>query len=220
MSSKDYPRLPNQLIARYPPELLSEFERALDDGDVPEEIAFDPVPRLRKRRGGWSEEKQRAFIAALQLLGSVAAAARSVGLTPRGAYRLLECDGADSFAIAWDKAVEEGLERTRTVSLERALHGALVPVLRRGKLVRWEHRRCDRLAIALLGNRSTAIDWYRQGALRRHVYKMELKADDERKAEEKKRNEEAARAYQEELERMIERGRQARQARMPRITRL
>ena len=29
------------------------------------DIAFDPVPRRRKRRNGWTPEAQRAFIAAL-----------------------------------------------------------------------------------------------------------------------------------------------------------
>ena len=140
-----------------------------------------------------------------------------MGRSASTAYRLLEVDGADSFALAWDKAFEEGLQRLREDSIDRALNGALVPVYRKGRLVRVEHRRNDRLAIALLGGGNRNIDWYRQGALRRHVYKLELKAADEERAEKKRREEEAQRAYDEELQRMLDR---ARQARMPRICRL
>ena len=116
--------------------------------------------------------------------------------------------------MAWDKAHEEGLNRLRDDSLDRALNGALVPVYRRGRLVRVEHRRNDRMAIALLGGRNTNIDWYRQGALRRHAYKMELQAADEAQAEEARRREDAQRAYDEELQRMIDK---AASKRVPRL---
>jgi hypothetical protein len=185
--------------------------------DEPDPIDFTPVPRLRKRRGGWSEGAQRDFIACLQRTGSVAASARAVGMSASTAYRLLDADGADSFAIAWDKAAAEGLQRLREDSIDRALNGALVPVYRRGRLVRVEHRRSDRLAIALLGNRNQNIDWYRQGALRRHVYKMELKALDEEQAEAKRREAEAQRRYDEELQAMLDK---ARTMSGPRIRRL
>lgn len=200
--------IPNSIAARFPvtltvADLLAGLP-AEDSAPPPKPIDFTPVPRLRQRRGGWSEQAQRDFIACLQLTGSVAASARAVGRTPSTAYRLLDAEGADSFALAWDKAYEEGLDRLRTDSLDRALNGAFVPVYRKGRLVRVEHRRSDRLAIALLGGRNRDIDWYRQGALRRHVYKMELKAEDERRAEAKRRDAEAQRAYDEELQRMLD----------------
>ena len=153
-----------------------------DDGAAPE-IAFDPVPRLRRRRGGWSEERQRGFIAALALCGSVASAARSVGMTARGAYRLLDADGADSFAAAWDEAVEAGTSRVRLQALDRALHGDLVPVYRRGRLVRVEHRFSDRLAIALLSGRDKSVEDYRRSAVSARRYRQDMKALDARRAE-------------------------------------
>jgi hypothetical protein len=81
------------------PELLpaEAFARPLDELPVAD---FDPVPRQGVRRGGWSEERQRGLIAALVKCGSVAAAARSVGLTPRSAYRLADAPGAESFVMA------------------------------------------------------------------------------------------------------------------------
>ena len=42
------------------------------------------------------------------------------------------------------------------------LGGAFVPVFRRGKLVRVEHRRCDRLALALLAGKEHRVDDYRR----------------------------------------------------------
>ena len=148
--------------------LLAELEATMGDGEAFDEIPFDPVPRLRKRRGGWSAERQRLFIALLRLCGSVSAAAKAVGMTSRGVYRLLKHEGAESFAEAWNVAFEEGLERTRASALERALTGALVPVYRRGKLVRVEHRYSDKLALGLLSGKDTNIDWYKQGAVRRY----------------------------------------------------
>ena len=159
------------------PELLpvAAFPRPSDELPIPE---FDPVPRQRVRRGGWSEERQRGFIAALVKCGSVAAAARSVGLTPRSAYRLADAPGAESFVMAWDEAMKLGMAFIRDDSLDRSLNGAFVPVYRRGKLVRVEHRRNDRLAIAVLGTRDWAADDLRRTALSRREHRLDLAALD------------------------------------------
>ena len=125
------------------------------------------------------------FIAALAGCGSVARAARSVGMTPRSAYRLADADGADSFAAAWDFAIESGIERVRAAALERAINGAPVALFRRGKLVRVEQRRNDRLAIALLAGRDRDIDFYRRSATSRRKYWADVRAYDAAKAEEK-----------------------------------
>ena len=61
---------------------------------------FTPVPRRRKHRNGWTPEAQRAFIAALEECGCLSRAARAVGMSPRSVYRLIEAEGADSFAAA------------------------------------------------------------------------------------------------------------------------
>jgi hypothetical protein len=197
----------NSIAARFPATLTAAELLACSpfvEEDEPEAIGFTPVPRQRKRRGGWSEEAQRQFIACLQRTASVSAAARAVGRSASTAYRLLDAEGAESFAIAWDKAFAEGLGRLRDDAVDRAMNGALVPVYRKGRLVRVEHRRSDRMAIALLGGRNRNIDWYRQGALRRHVATMEQKAMDEELSDRKRREEEAQRTYDEELRRMIE----------------
>jgi len=152
-------------------------------------IAFDPVPRLRKRRDGWTPETQRAFIDALAACGCVARAARAVGRTPRSAYRLLESEGAESFADAWDQAIARGVEALRWNALDRALNGAWVPVVRRGRIVSFEHRRSDRLAIALLSGRNASVADNRERASSRRKYRLKLLAEKKRKADEQKRRE-------------------------------
>lgn len=170
----------------------------------PPDIPFTPVPRLRKRRNGWSEERQRRFIAALARCGSVAGAARAVGMTARSAYRLLDADGADDFARAWDQAVDEGSARLEMRALERALDGDWVPIYRQGKLWRVERRFNDRLAIAMLGNSNRDMDGYRIGAAsrRRRLRQDFAEYDRQREAEEAERLA-SQEAYQRELDEIM-----------------
>jgi hypothetical protein len=157
--------------------------------DPANHIPFTPVPRQRARRNGWTAETQQLFLFALSRCGSVARAARAAGKSPRSVYHLLHSPGADSFAEAWDKAIVEGIERVRDDALGRALGGAFVPVFRRGKLVRVEHRRCDRLAVALLSGVHRDVYHERQCAKSRRIYRQRLKEQDEERAEEKRRAE-------------------------------
>ena len=183
-------------------------------------VDFTPVPRRRNRRSGWTEERQRAFIAALALSGSVRAAARHVGLSPRTAYRLLDMDGADSFAAAWDRAADIGRARIQADALERAMNGAFVPVYRRGRLVRVEYRRCDRLAIALLGGRDH-VSLAEIGAVVRRNHRVDLAAVDAARMEVERQREEQRAQYDAELQEMIRRGEElVRARRQPRIRNL
>ena len=152
-------------------------------------IPFTPVPRLRNRRNGWTEETQRLFILALSEHGCVTKAARMVGMTARSAYRLLDADGADSFAEAWDQAIARGIEKLRADAMDRAFLGAWVPVYRKGRLVRVEHRRNDKLAMALLSGRSACIADRRERAASRRRYRQKLLSDRAAEAEKKKRAE-------------------------------
>ncbi|HYI65105.1 MAG TPA: hypothetical protein VEW71_09490 [Allosphingosinicella sp.] len=118
--------------------------------DMPlEELAFTPVP-VRARHDGWSKRCQQGFILRLALGGCVVWAALGVGKTKASAYRLRERPGAGDFAAAWDKAIKWGRDRTVDVSLERALCGERVPVMRDGRCVGIVHRHDNRLAMAVL----------------------------------------------------------------------
>ena len=81
-------------------------ETALDaHGHDP--AAYDWVPVLKKRRkDGWSPDKQRAFIEALADTGSVATAAQRVGMSESSAYRLRRAPGAEAFVRAWGAAID------------------------------------------------------------------------------------------------------------------
>lgn len=165
----------------------AEFEAEFEDPT--KHIPLTPVPRLRARRRGWSEGRQRAFIFALSRCGSVARAARAVGMSPRSAYLLLDAPGADSFAQAWDRAIDEGIERVRADALQRALGGVFVPVFRRGKLVRVEHRQSDALAIALLNGGPKDVDDYRRTAVSRRRYRQDMaELDRQREAEQRRKD--------------------------------
>lgn len=197
----------------------AEFEA--DAADPANHIKFTPVPRQRHRRNGWTEERQSLFLFALSRCGSVSRAARSVGMTARSAYHLLDAPGADDFARAWDEALDEGVERVRADALHRALVGEFVPVLRKGKLVRVEHRRSDRLALALLSGKDRPDELLRVNRVMRREHRQDLKAHDDAKAEEARLRAEAAAAYQAELEAMLEKADQIRRTeRMPRVRRL
>jgi hypothetical protein len=104
--------------------------------------AFLPVP-LRARADGWTVARQTRFVGLLAETGSVAEAARRVGMSRMAAYRLRRCAGAESLAHAWDAIVafwqgEEIQQRkvTNEELVEHALDGAVHVTLRRGKFVR------------------------------------------------------------------------------------
>jgi hypothetical protein len=188
------------------------------DMDTPA-LDFVPVPRRRNRRNGWTEETQRLFILALSDCGCVTAAARAVGMSVRSAYRLLDADGADSFAEAWDQAIARGVERLREIAFDRAFNGAWVPVVRKGRLVRFEHRTNDRLAIGLLSGRRASVADQRERAVSRRKYRQRLRERAEREAEGKRADEAYAAEYQASLDRIADTlARQA--AALPRVRRL
>lgn len=114
---------------------------------------FAPVPR-RYRHDGWTAVRQRAFIAALADMGSVKAAARSIGMTPESAYYLRRQPGAEGFAAAWLAALDHGVRRLEDIALERAIHGVEVPVYSYGKLVGTRRVYNDRLLMFMLRNRA------------------------------------------------------------------
>lgn len=129
---------------------------APEPGSDEDDIHFTPVP-VRARRDGWTAERQRAFIRALRRIASATTAARSVGMSRRSAYRLRERPGAESFAAAWDEAVERGTDNVRDHVIDRALHGAVVPRFRRGKRTGLVHRYYDSVAIAVLSGRGAGL---------------------------------------------------------------
>ena len=108
-----------------------------------ESPAFTPVPTRRARADGWTRERQREFIAALVHGGDVARAARAVGMSMQSAYRLRKRPGAESFAAAWQAALDRASDDALEAALERALAGVLLTRSYRGRFKGVVHRRYD-----------------------------------------------------------------------------
>lgn len=110
-------------------------------------IDFTPAA-IRARRDGWTPERRRAFIAALSLRPSVTAAAASVGLSARSAYKLRQKVGAEGFAAAWDRAIEAAFARR----IAAAAAAAAVPDIVGGSTVRYFYGGRQRGAFQSLDN--------------------------------------------------------------------
>ena len=127
-----------------PPRLVALLQ------DMPlERLAFTPVP-VRPRRDGWTVASQQGFILRLALGATVSLAAKAVGKSKVGAYKLRERPGAESFATAWDKAQGWGRGRALDLGIERALCGEEVPVTYRGRRIGTRQRFDNRLLMAVL----------------------------------------------------------------------
>ena len=96
-------------------------------------IPFEPVP-VRRRRDGWTAERQRAFIQALAETGCVSEACAEVGITPRSAQRLALRPDAASFAQAWDAAQQAASRRAISLLYEYATHGMVETVWKNGEI--------------------------------------------------------------------------------------
>lgn len=128
---------------------------------------FHPVP-LRARRDGWTVERQCGFLAALYWTGSVAAAARAVGMGRESAHRLRARAGAESFAAQWDRVLSppgsgragspDGRRRKVTLdTLQRVVATGLVaPVIYRGRMTAIR-RKADNSALLQLVRRADGI---------------------------------------------------------------
>lgn len=97
---------------------------------------------LRERHDGWSEQRQRAFIAALAESGCVTDACKAVGMSSQSAYRLRRDFDAQSFRLAWEAALDYAVRRLSDAAFSRAIHGVSVPHYYKGEVV-GEHRRYD-----------------------------------------------------------------------------
>lgn len=117
---------------------------------------------VRARRDGWTVDRQCGFLAQLYFTGSVASAARNVGMTPKSAHRLRARPGAESFAAAWDRVLaplgsrhwrsrKVDYRKVTTSALAARLDaGAVRPVIHRGRLVRIVAKHDDSTLLRLL----------------------------------------------------------------------
>jgi hypothetical protein len=102
---------------------------------LPPELDFTPVPRLAKRWNGITAQKQRHFMAQLAGSGSVSMAANAIGVSTSALYQLRKGEGAESFAAAWEKAVEMGARRVLDLLMDHAIHGTPETLLKGGNVI-------------------------------------------------------------------------------------
>ena len=96
---------------------------------------FTPVPRATKRWNGITALKQRTFIDNLAGSGCVTMAASSIGTSTSAMYQLRKAEGAESFAAAWDSAVDAGARRVLDLLMEHAIHGTPETLLKGGEVI-------------------------------------------------------------------------------------
>lgn len=114
----------------------------------------------RKRRAGWSADRQRVFLTNLAETGSVHLASAAARLTARSAYRLRARSPA--FAAAWDTADQLAVGRLSAIAFDRAINGRTEQVWREGVLVAEKRVPSDRLLMWLLARldpRRFAAPW-------------------------------------------------------------
>jgi hypothetical protein len=102
------------------------------------------------RHGGWTPERQAAFLRELAASHCVTRAAKHVGMGRQSAYRLRNRLKGEPFDIAWACAFRRQYDALAEVALQRALNGVEVPHFYKGELVHTSRRFDERLTIALL----------------------------------------------------------------------
>ena len=114
-----------------------------------ESPAFAPVP-VRRRKDGWTAERQILFIETLAETGCVAEASARAGMSARSAFRLAARPDAQAFAEAWDMALAIASRRLVAIARSYAVEGVAEQVWRDGVLVAERRRPSERLLIYLL----------------------------------------------------------------------
>lgn len=126
------------------PHIIDHAPDALDEPiDL---IEFTPVPRATKRWNGITAQKQRVFMDNLAASGCVKMASDSIGTSTSAMYTLRKSPGAESFAAAWDKAIEAGARRVLDMLMSHAIHGT-PETLRKGDEVILERRKYNTRAM-------------------------------------------------------------------------
>ena len=106
-----------------------------------------PSPARAPRHTEWTRAKMAVFLRELAASQSVHHAARSVGMSRQSAYRLRTRLAGTPFALAWEVALEAGLQQLAHALLDRALNGEERPHYYHGVLVGTSRRYDERLTV-------------------------------------------------------------------------
>ena len=118
--------------------MATKLKVITDHADIvpaPQVPEFTPAP-TRKRRAGWTAEKQRTFIERVALTGNIGEACALVGLSSTSFYNLCSKPDAESFARACDAArVLSASSRGAAIAWDRAVNGRVERFYKNGELV-------------------------------------------------------------------------------------
>jgi hypothetical protein len=107
---------------------------------------------VANRHNLWTPRKMRRFLEALAQTCSVKAAAQTVGMSRQSAYRLRSKLVGEPFDMAWEAALEFGLQQLAHAALDRALNGVEEPIFHEGEQIGTRTRYDERLTMFLLAN--------------------------------------------------------------------
>jgi hypothetical protein len=108
---------------------------ALDPDTLPPTLRFTPVPRNGKPWMGITPQRQASFIAHLAGSGSVTMAAKAIGVSTSALYQLRKAEAAESFAAAWEVAVDMGARRVLDTLMDHAIHGIPETLSKDGQII-------------------------------------------------------------------------------------
>jgi hypothetical protein len=97
--------------------------------------AAPPHATRKTRHNEWTRAKMARFLEVLAETASVTTAAESVGMSRQSAYRVRSRLIGHPFDLAWDGALEFGIQQVAHAALDRALNGTVVPIFYKGEQV-------------------------------------------------------------------------------------
>lgn len=100
-------------------------------------------PARQPQHNGWTPERQQRFLDHLADVGSVAAAARAVGMTRQSAYWVRRQSWATDFATRWDTALAGAGGWIEQLVMDRIVDGEEEVIEREGCIVEVRRRPCD-----------------------------------------------------------------------------
>lgn len=122
------------------------------------------LPESRKRKAGWSAERQRLFLEALAETGQIHIAADYARLSARSAQALR--NRSPAFASAWNIAEQLAARRLASIAFDRAINGRIEQIYADGQLVGEKRVPSDRLLtwlLARLDPKRFALPWEQRG---------------------------------------------------------
>jgi hypothetical protein len=106
----------------------------------------------RARHNGWNRDKMARFIEFLAETGSVSQAADMVGMSRQAAYMLRSRMIGQPFDVAWEGALEFGIQQLAHQLLDRSLNGVPMPVFYKGEIVGERRVFNERVSLMIIQN--------------------------------------------------------------------